>query len=207
MSNLPEWVLKYKTKGIYVKKMKSGYGLYRGHSERVEGKPYPVFRCDEYLGIVTEKDGLIPSRPPVKPGIKVRRYGLYCIAETFCAGLRFNKSGSKEEILEFYCRSLLSYEGEETQLSYEGSWLREKFGELEIREALTNEETNLLNRIKLQFKAKLKDSLKEDEDEMIKLASTVYAVYVNGRWHVSEIGDRLAKLAEKYHVGFELKEE
>jgi hypothetical protein len=70
MPPLPDWVLKYKTKGIYTKKTKHGYALYRGHSERVPGKSYPVFRCDEYLGIVTEQEGLVPSRPPVKPAIR-----------------------------------------------------------------------------------------------------------------------------------------
>jgi len=60
MAMYPDWLMKYKTKGIYVKKTKSGYSLYRGHSERIPGKNYPVFKCDEYLGIVTEKDGLIP---------------------------------------------------------------------------------------------------------------------------------------------------
>ena len=67
MPQLLDWVLKYKTKGIYAKKAKNGYALYRGYSESAAEKSYPVFRCDVYLGIVTEQESLVPSRPPVKP--------------------------------------------------------------------------------------------------------------------------------------------
>ena len=81
MPTLPDWVLRYKTKGIYAKRVKAGYALYRGHSERVEGKAYPAFRCDEYLGIVTEREGLVPPRPPVRAGIQVLRYGFSRVAD------------------------------------------------------------------------------------------------------------------------------
>ena len=57
MPTLPDWVLRYKTKGIYAKRVKAGYALYRGHSERVEGKAYPAFRCDELFSCTLKYHG------------------------------------------------------------------------------------------------------------------------------------------------------
>jgi hypothetical protein len=36
------------------------------------------------LFFVTEQEGLVPSRPPVKPAIRVLRYGFCQIVETSC---------------------------------------------------------------------------------------------------------------------------
>ncbi len=55
----PEWVLKYKEKGMYVNKCKDGYYLYRGHSERVKGTKKVKRVVDEYIGKITEHDGLV----------------------------------------------------------------------------------------------------------------------------------------------------
>lgn len=106
MPQLPDRVLKYKTKGIYAKKTKTGYALYRGHSERVPGKSYPVFRCDEYLGIVTEQEGLVPSRSPVKAGIRVLRYGFCRVAEASCNVLR--KAGVNQSGLDLLTNSYIN---------------------------------------------------------------------------------------------------
>jgi len=204
MQKLPDWVLKYKTKGIYVKKTKTGYALYKGHSERVAGKSYPVFRCDEYLGIATEKDGLVPSKPPVKPGIKVFRYGFCYISETLCNVLRLNpkRLGMNAEVL--FVKAVLGYEGKENQLGYESSYLSILFPGLDLDESLSEQEKQFLPTLRRQVASKLNDNLGSEKDEMLALSSNLYAVYVNGGWHLSELSERLKNLALKHSISLEL---
>lgn len=204
MHPLPDWVLKYKTKGIYVKKTKSGYALYRGHSERVEGKSYPVFRCDEYLGIVTEQDGLVPSRPPVKGQIRVLRYGFCQVAEASCKVLRRNpqRLGLDAEVL--YVKAVLGFEGKESQRGYEGSWLSILFPGLDLDRSLDEREMQFLTNLRRQVGSKLEDSFGDEGEELLSLCSDLYAVHVNGLWHLSDLPDRLRHLASKHSISLEL---
>ncbi|NCD42909.1 MAG: hypothetical protein EOL88_12565 [Bacteroidia bacterium] len=204
MKPLPDWVLKYKKKGIYVKKTKTGYALYRGHSQRVPEKSYPVFKCDEYLGIVTETDGLILSKPPVKPGIKVFRYGFCRIAEVLCSVLRINpqKRGMNADIL--FVKAVLGYEGMESQMGYEGSWLSIVFPNLNLDKKLSEEEEYFLPTLRRQVRSKIEDGLGVEREEIIALSANLYAVYVNGSWHLSELFERLKSLATKKSISFEI---
>jgi hypothetical protein len=204
MPTLPDWVLRYKTKGIYVKKSKTGYALYRGHSERVAGKSYPVFRCDEYLGIVTEQDGLVPSRPPVKAGIKVLRYGFCQVAEASCNVLRRNpqRLGLDADVL--FVKAVLGFEGRESQTGYEGSWLSILFPGLDLNRSLNEREERFLSNLRRQVESKLGDSFGDDGQELLSLCPNLYAVHVNGLWHLSDLPDRLRHLASKYSISLEL---
>ncbi|MDD3164179.1 MAG: hypothetical protein WC117_08310 [Sphaerochaetaceae bacterium] len=56
MNKLPEWILKFKAKGVHVKKTKKGYQLYIGGIRNTCQRFY-----DEYLGIVTDA-----LKPPVR---------------------------------------------------------------------------------------------------------------------------------------------
>jgi hypothetical protein len=204
MPPLPDWVLKYKTKGIYTKKTKHGYALYRGHSERVPGKSYPVFRCDEYLGIVTEQEGLVPSRPPVKPAIKVLRYGVCQVVEASCKVLRMHpkRLGLDADVL--FVKAALGIEGKENQLGYEGSWFSILFPGMDLGRVLTEAEGRYLPIMRRQVESKLRDRLGPDSDEMLALSSSLYAVHVNGGWHLSDICERLRHLGTKHSIPFEL---
>lgn len=200
MTSLPDWVLKYKTKGIYAKKTKKGYALYRGHSERVAGKSYPVFRCDEYLGIVTEQEGLLPSRPPVKPGISVLRYGFCRVVETSCNMLRKHpkKLGLDADVL--FVKAALELEDKDDRHGYEGSWFSILFPEMDIGRDLTWEEEQYLPILRRQVDSKLRDRLGDGFDEMLSLSSNLYAVHVNGGWHLSDISGRLEYLCAKRSI-------
>ena len=204
MPPLPDWVLKYKTKGIYARKTKQGYALYRGHSERVPGKNYPVFRCDEYLGIVTEKEGLIPSKPPVKAGITVLRYGFCQVVEASCNVLRMHPRRLSLDAETQFVRTTLSLESKESQEGYEGSWFSILFPEIDLNRALTKEEEQYLPTMRRQIESKLSERLGPDADEMLALSSNLYAVHVNGGWHLSQVPERLKHLGMKYSIPFEL---
>lgn len=74
MRNLPDWVLKYKTKGTHIILKNGKYYLYKVHSERRKDKSYPVLITDEYLGVITEK-GLIKKKENIKT-IIIKEFGL-----------------------------------------------------------------------------------------------------------------------------------
>lgn len=209
MSAIPEWVQRYKTKGVYTKKLKAGYALYRGHSERVPGKPYPRFLCDEYLGIVTERDGLKSPRPPVRPGIRVLRYGFFVMAESACRGLREvpAKCGVPERAVLLYARAVLANEGRAGLHGYQGSWYSNQHPGLEIGSPLTQQEDAVLARMTRQAGSKLTALYGNDYEEMLILSEDVYAVHVNGSWHISQVSQRLEALGRKHGISFKLQED
>ncbi len=75
MANYPDWVLKYKKPGHYLNKYKDHYRLYKGHCEYRNGKYVRI--VDEYLGTITGKDGLIPSKGLINSDVLVYEYGFY----------------------------------------------------------------------------------------------------------------------------------
>lgn len=56
----PEWVQKYRTKGMMVRKNGNSYYLYKRTSKRVPGKKYPQ-PIDRYVGVITP-EGIIESK-------------------------------------------------------------------------------------------------------------------------------------------------
>ena len=70
----PDWVEIHRTKGITIRKVKNGYGLYKCTSVYVKGK-YPK-TIQEYLGMVTEVDGFIPKTPKMTDNDYYLEYGL-----------------------------------------------------------------------------------------------------------------------------------
>ena len=56
----PDWAEKFRGKGRTIRKTKYGYGLYECTSVYVKGGP-PKSR-QNYLGMITEKDGFIPKK-------------------------------------------------------------------------------------------------------------------------------------------------
>ena len=204
MPPLPDWVLKYKKKGIYARKTKKGYALYRGHSERVPGKDYPVFRCDEYLGIVTEKEGLVPSKPPVKAGIKVLRYGFCQVVEASCKVLRMHPKRLSLDAETLFVRTTLGLEGKDSQQGYEGSWFSILFPEMDLNRALTKAEEQYLPTMRRQIESKLSERLGPDLEELLALCPNLYAVHVNGGWHLSQVPERLKHLGTRHSIPFEL---
>lgn len=69
----PDWAEKYREKGKTIRKTKNGYALYHCTSEYVKGGA-PKLK-QEYLGIITEKDGFIPKKNGDEP-FAYLEYGL-----------------------------------------------------------------------------------------------------------------------------------
>ena len=194
MADYPDWLLPYKGKGMYVSKRKNGYALYRGHSERVPGKRNPVFRCDEYLGIVTEADGLIPSSPPVRPGVEVYRWGVWWLCEMCCRILRVPLEADGLDAGYLYCRAVLALEGSDGPSGYAGSWLSAEWPGVDVGRPCTAEEEARLARLRRQVRSKLSSLLGGDAEAALAMARNVYAVRVNGRLVLSAVPPGLSSV-------------
>ena len=75
---------------------------------------------------------------------------------------------------------------------------------LNLDKSLTEKEEYFLPTLKRQVKSKIEDSLGTERKEFIALASNLYAVHVNGSWHLSEISKRLNDLAVQKSISFEI---
>lgn len=60
----PDWALKYKTKGTELRNIKGSFALYRVSSVWNKSKKRSQKVTEEYIGIITEKEGLIPKGSP-----------------------------------------------------------------------------------------------------------------------------------------------
>ncbi len=108
VSEMPDWVLKYKTKGYTVRlNAKSCYCLYRVWSEYVPGS-HPKTHS-EYVGVIKEKEGLITTKERSKTRQKEESRGHYYLEygysemlyRNFNRSLQrslFNVSGRKAEV-------------------------------------------------------------------------------------------------------------
>lgn len=66
---IPDWAKKYKEKGTALEKHGAdGYYLYKVHSERIKGKPYPVLVHDELIGTISREGLVYASRKIVDIG-------------------------------------------------------------------------------------------------------------------------------------------
>lgn len=193
---LPDYVKPYKTKGVYAQKRKNGYSLFRGHSERVPGAKYPRLICDEYLGIVTEKDGFIPSRPSVKKGIRVVEYGRYQTAISLTSYITGDR-----RIYVLALMGALSREG--WRDGYEYTWPSVLYADADVETAPDEKENEEIGRKTKQIRTILQDRLGEDYGKVMKLSSYVHAVHVNGGWHLSDLPEGLDELLMKHEVVFE----
>ena len=207
MSDYPDWVKKYKTKGLYVVKRANGsYSLYKGHSERVEGKNYPVLKCDEYIGTITEENGLIPYNPTIKGIVKVYEYGLWALYDKVCGILRSvaNHHNMDEEVL--FRRAFLKVTENEDNLGYERQWISVQDKSIASLRELTIKESEVVKRLAIQLNSKLNDTLKEDASLIINLCKSLYVVHVNGKYVLSEMPKDLDSYLEKYGITISFKE-
>jgi hypothetical protein len=204
MASYPDWLMKYKTKGVYARRTKGGYALYRGHSERVAGRAYPRLVCDEYLGVATESGGLRPSSPPVKDVIKVKELGLWAVTDSLCGGLRRMPESHMQDGDVLFIRAFLACFGISGASGYGRQWISTLHPAEGVLRELSDDERTTVARLARQVRGRLKDTLGEDFGGVVGDARDVYAVFVNEGWHVSECAGSLKEKAKAYGISFSL---
>ena len=203
----PPWVTRHKVKGTYVQKRGDKYYLYRGHSERVKGKPYPVLKFDAYLGQITEEHGLIEPTPSVRPGVQVYAYGVYYLGYRFCAPLvdRVSRRYGADVRVMTAVVLMQAAAGRWSPQGHEGTWLQVRFPDLQLPAVLPDEQQQLANRMELMVHDQFRQLWAGRTEVMLDLARRVYLVRVNNQWIVSEVPELLQQWADERQVLWEVE--
>ena len=185
----PEWLMKYKTKGIYFQKRDNDtYRMIKAHSERHSGRKYPVLVTDEYLGTVSKEGGFVPSMPSVKGIPLLKRNGLWFIvrklhplfdAATIVTPYLFLAYGDHGD--EAYVHDWVS---EETPF---GRWPPQ--GESERRSRA--------------IRARISRRLGPDMERILFLSGFVEKAYVNNRWVQCRLPEDWERLLERHGIIWE----
>lgn len=154
----PEWVEKYRTKGRTIRKVRNGYALYHCTSERVEGKKYPKM-TQEYLGMVTEKDGFIPKRE-LSTTPRYLEYGLsHMLWENFGGQLRHLTYNSGPELAQLVIVRFIF--GSCDDICIRSCWLTapnaDRFIEVRNRQAKLDRIERISEKLKLMLEEKIPD--------------------------------------------------
>lgn len=120
VSEMPDWVLKYKTKGYTVRlNAKSCYCLYRVWSEYVPGS-HPRTHS-EYVGVIKEKEGLVTPSARTRTRLKEESKGHYYLEYGYSEMLYRNFKRSLQ-------RSLFNTSGRRAELEIRLAVIRHIYG-------------------------------------------------------------------------------
>lgn len=205
MTNYPEWVAKYKEKGTYVKHSKDKFYLYRGHSERIPETKKVRFVCDEYLGRITESDGLIPPKDKVRDTVVSYEYGLsaavFSSCENIYKGLRksFVKNGDFIMVA-----SILSYiYGYYSLELFHFSWLSLHFPDLLFPNVVTDAQQLGVERGNRMITDTMKHLFGDDLPMLRAYLSLMRLLNINGKIYPSKLPPQAALLIDKYKIKLE----
>lgn len=197
----PDWVLKYKTKGVYVLKKKDSYYLYRAHSQRIKGTNKVKRVFDGYIGRVTESDGFIPVKDKITGDIKVYDFGLtaFCYALCFDIYKGFKSSHRSFADTVFSAAIFQALNLDISCLSMDAlSLLLPKFS---IKHLSKPDVIEQIDRCTTMISFYLEHKVDADDLLLIKkFFPSIHIVYVNNSYRVSSFDSQVQDLLDKYHV-------
>ena len=205
MADYPEWVTRYKEKGIYIKRSKDKYYLYRGHSQRIPGTKKVRFICDEYMGRITEKDGLIPPQDKVKGDVISYEYGLSSMILASCdkiyKGLR--KSFVKNGDFIMVASTLTYIYGHYSEELFYSSWLSMHFPELIFPDTITEAQKLGIERGERMIADIMRSMFNDELPMILSYLSLIHLIRINGRIYPSKIPTQAVLLLDKYKIKLE----
>lgn len=201
----PPWVMEHKRKGMYVNKInESTYRIYRGHSERIKGTNKVRRVVDEYIGTITEKEGLIPTKPKIKGEVRTVRYGGYALLWWHCRpqleGIlkRMGKDGPA-----LVASSLLHVlYGDANPFLHGCDWTGIAYPEVSL--PLAGLLAPEAKRVARGLRSTLSSALGEDVSAVLEASAFICKVWVNGRWVTASIPEPCKVLAQKYNFCWEV---
>ncbi|MBN2861216.1 MAG: hypothetical protein JXK93_13195 [Sphaerochaetaceae bacterium] len=203
----PDWVMEHKKKGMYVNKVnETTYRIYRGHSERVKGTSKVKRIVDEYIGTITQSEGLIRSKPKVKGEVRSVRCGGYALMRWFCTtqmeGI-LRRSGDEGPMIVAGAIVNVLY-GQEMRYGYENDWVSVVYPGISfpLQPRLKAES----ERAARGMKSTLRSHLGEGLPEVLQACSYVSRVWVNGQWVDAAVSPKCRDLARTYGFRWEVIE-
>ena len=203
MADYPDWVMKHKRKGTYINRVKDKYYLYAAHSERIHGTNKVRRVSDGYIGRITEKDGLIPTREKVSGDVVVYKYGLHMTALALSGlilkGLRREYREAANRV--FVEGVLLAFEGNSDEEAISESYLTVIFPGI-INQALNERHKTGVERCSRMVKDKFSKACGDDSLIASRLGK-VYAVYINKKRFLSKMPDGVGEWLIKNDIDWE----
>ncbi len=202
----PPWVMKHKQKGMYVNKVNdSTYRIYRGHSERVKGTKKVKRIVDEYIGTITEKDGLIPTKPKIKGEVRTLRSGGYAILWRFCrANLQRipQLMGDDAGAAVLASAILQVIYGEASSFLYSCDWVSMAYPDVTF--PLTPVLEAEARRVATALRSTLTAVFGEQASLVMHAAAFITRVWVNGQWVNAVVPQACRELAKTYDFRWEV---
>lgn len=205
MAIYPDWVLKHKVKGTYVNVVGDKYYLYAAHSVRIKGTNKVRRINDGYIGRITEKDGIIPSRKKTASPIFSYEFGLsfaiISCTKNIHSGLR--KSFVKHGDL-IYVASILSYMYNYYDKDlFDLSYLHFHFSDLVFPIVFSDAQQLGIERGTRMIASTLIKYFNEDLNMIKAHFSTVTIINIDKNLCITSISDNATLLSLKYSIKWE----
>lgn len=205
MANYPDWVMKYKDKGTFINYSNGKYYLYAAHSERVPGTDKVKRIYDEYLGRITEGDGLIPPKDKVSGEVFVLEHGLSATIISLCkdiySGFRRNFKDRADFVM--VCSILSVIYGKYDEEVFKLSYLSIRFPNVDFsKNPTTNQLTGIERGIRM-INDTLFERFKSDKQEVVLHFQHVCKVKINNRFYISNKSNMVENLIKKYNIEWE----
>ena len=202
MADYPDWVMKHKKKGTYINHVKDKYYLYAAHSERVPGTNKVKRVSDGYIGRITEKDGLIPAQEKIGDEVVVFEYGLCATLFHLCGDIRLGlKKNFRDAADRILVAGILSIAyGDNSQESYQWSFLSVKFPDIDLQKGFTEKQTVALERCKLMVTDVMDRTFGDDVDVARIRLSRIFMVKAKRKFYTSAVNDDVHEWLAKYNI-------
>lgn len=204
MTDYPNWVSKYKTKGTYLNVVKGKYYLYAAHSERVPGTNKVKRICDEYLGRITQEDGLIPPRDKIKPPILSYEYGLSTTILSVCSNIHKGLRKSFVKHGDFVmCASSLSFiYGTYSADLFRSSYLSICFPEVDFSMFPTDAQMFGIECGTLMILSAMTKAFGDDLPDIRNQFIQIQKLNINKKFYLPIESDTVIALKEKFHISW-----
>jgi len=201
----PDWVLKHKVKGTYINRVGDKFYLYSAHSQRIPGTTKVKRVSDGYLGRITEKDGLIPSKDKVSSDILVYEYGLSCAILQLCENIYkgFKRTSPKNADLIMVSSILNVIFGCANSIIFNRNYLSVIFPLLDMDKTDFDHVLTNISRGTAMINDYLGKSMGENRAAIFDVLASLYKVKINDKWYLSKEVDNLLEIKEKYNLKWE----
>ena len=196
-SKYPDWVMKYKSKGVYVNKVGDKYYLYRAHCVYDKKTKKNVRVSDGYIGRVTEEDGFIPVKDKVTGPVDVYEFGLYyfvsCLLKDVYKSLKNNIQ--RDSILSL---AILSFLGDD---DYDRTALFFIYKNTDAHHFNDDNVIKEAKRVSNMLRYFIDTRVKHDDwDYLKKHLPTIHLTKINDKYYISSFDDELKEKMKKYDV-------
>lgn len=196
-ANYPDWVMKYKSKGIYVNKVGDKYYLYRAHCVYDKNTKKNVRISDGYIGRVTEEDGFIPAKDKVSGPVYVFEFGLFFFISFLLKDVykSFRSHKKRDSILSLAVMIYLD------DFDYDSSALFHIYRHCHTSHFNDDSVKSEALRVSHMISHFISTRIDADDWNYLKIhLPSIHLVKINDKLYLSSFSDDLKKILDKYNV-------